>query len=168
MPFFDFFAGATTPSSFPPETLPEIGFVGRSNVGKSTMLNSLGNSTMARVSEKPGMTQQINFYSAGKDFHIVDMPGYGFAYAKESVKETWVPLATKHSTNCNNQVFMVSARSNGGKGSGFNELRKEILHMMGLGKKYLAGVKRQEALARTQQQEILAKKNNKQGKRKRE
>ncbi|RKP23060.1 P-loop containing nucleoside triphosphate hydrolase protein [Syncephalis pseudoplumigaleata] len=85
-----FFAGAKTPASFPPETLPEAAFVGRSNVGKSSLLNALARFTQpARVSDKPGLTQQINFFTAGSHFHLVDMPGYGFAYAKTEAVETW-------------------------------------------------------------------------------
>ncbi|KAI8055414.1 P-loop containing nucleoside triphosphate hydrolase protein [Syncephalis plumigaleata] len=90
LPSLMFFAGAKTPSSFPPETLPEAAFVGRSNVGKSSLLNALARFTKpARVSEKPGLTQQINFFTAGNSFHLIDMPGYGFAFAKEEEIETW-------------------------------------------------------------------------------
>ncbi|KAJ2719734.1 hypothetical protein GGI07_005034 [Coemansia sp. Benny D115] len=92
LPHMSFFAGAQTASSFPEETLPEIGFVGRSNVGKSTLINCLCGSTSARVSDRPGLTQQINFYSSASDFHLVDMPGHGFAYANEDSKKTWLPL----------------------------------------------------------------------------
>ncbi|KAJ2617606.1 hypothetical protein H4S08_000247 [Coemansia sp. RSA 1365] len=92
LPHIAFFAGAQTASSFPHESLPEVGFVGRSNVGKSTLVNQLCKSVTARISERPGLTQQINFYTAGSDLHLVDMPGYGFAYAKDTTTKSWVPL----------------------------------------------------------------------------
>ncbi|KAJ2702685.1 hypothetical protein FB645_004172 [Coemansia sp. IMI 203386] len=92
LPHIVFFAGAQKESSFPAATLPEIGFVGRSNVGKSTLINQICGSSAARVSDKPGMTQQINFYTAHSDFHLVDMPGYGFAFAKDEERQAWLPL----------------------------------------------------------------------------
>lgn len=74
-------------------TLPEIAIVGRSNVGKSTMLNTLTESpNTARVSSKPGLTRQLNFYRCGDKFVVVDMPGYGFAFAKEEDKTAWKEL----------------------------------------------------------------------------
>ncbi|KAJ1921578.1 hypothetical protein H4219_000616 [Mycoemilia scoparia] len=194
LPFMNFFAGAETPASFPKEILPGIAFVGRSNVGKSTLLNILCESTMARVSDKPGLTQQLNFYAAGRDFHLIDMPGYGFAFAKDEKKETWVPLhvdqefltlldkikikyqlvmtkcdlvhredlarrhlllseAIKKSSSCVDRIFMVSAKT----GGGMNLLRKEILHIVGAGKKYLGGIKKEEHIARIRHEERLEK-----------
>ncbi|KAJ2007143.1 hypothetical protein GGI04_000037 [Coemansia thaxteri] len=92
LPHVAFFAGAQAATSFPKETLPEVGIVGRSNVGKSTLINQLCGSAAARVSDKPGLTQQLNFYTADNDFHLVDMPGYGFAFAKEEAQKHWLPL----------------------------------------------------------------------------
>ncbi|KAJ2649185.1 hypothetical protein IWW42_003846 [Coemansia sp. RSA 1085] len=92
LPHISFFAGAQTPKSFPEQSLPEVGFVGRSNVGKSSLINRLCGSAAARTSDKPGLTQQVNFYVAGRDFHLVDMPGYGFAYAKEEATLKWPSL----------------------------------------------------------------------------
>ncbi|KAI9032598.1 P-loop containing nucleoside triphosphate hydrolase protein [Phycomyces nitens] len=91
-PLLSFFAGAKTPASFPPESLVEIGFVGRSNVGKSSLINSLADSTVVRTSDKPGLTQQINFFSAGSLFHMVDMPGYGFAFVDDIERQQWRDL----------------------------------------------------------------------------
>ncbi|RUP50637.1 P-loop containing nucleoside triphosphate hydrolase protein [Jimgerdemannia flammicorona] len=91
-PHLIFFAGAKVESSFPPESLPEFGFVGRSNVGKSSLINALANSSVVRVSDKPGLTQQINFYTAGEFFHMVDLPGYGFAFVSEEEKKSWRDL----------------------------------------------------------------------------
>ncbi|KAJ1723769.1 hypothetical protein LPJ53_001937 [Coemansia erecta] len=99
LPHMSFFAGAQAEASFPPASLPEVGFVGRSNVGKSTLVNKLCGSTAARVSDRPGLTQQINFYTAASDFHLVDMPGYGFAYAKDEERQAWKPLIESYIRN---------------------------------------------------------------------
>ncbi|KAF9942716.1 hypothetical protein BGZ67_000122 [Mortierella alpina] len=77
--------------------LPEIAIVGRSNVGKSTMLNTLTESpNTARVSSKPGLTRQLNFYRCGEKFVVVDMPGYGFAFAKPEDKAAWTALIEEY------------------------------------------------------------------------
>ncbi|KAG9285887.1 hypothetical protein G9A89_013312 [Geosiphon pyriformis] len=98
LPRFSFFAGAETPSSIPSEDLPEIAFVGRSNVGKSSLINALGDTITARTSDKPGMTRQLNFYAAGRLFNLVDMPGYGFAHAKEENRDEWRKLIETYIT----------------------------------------------------------------------
>jgi GTP-binding protein len=97
------FAGAIgRPGQDPPGTLPQIAFAGRSNVGKSSLINRLldrHRKQIARVSAQPGKTQEINFYRiraelAGEDddFFLVDLPGYGFARAPRPVREAWKPL----------------------------------------------------------------------------
>ncbi|KAG0173978.1 GTP-binding protein [Apophysomyces sp. BC1015] len=88
-PLLSFYAGAQTPASFPPETLGEVAFVGRSNVGKSTLLNELAATTIVRTSDKPGLTQQINFFSVGRLFCMIDMPGYGFAFVDDEKRQQW-------------------------------------------------------------------------------
>ncbi|KAJ6952901.1 uncharacterized protein [Populus alba] len=91
-----FFAAAKVASSFPPPGLPEIAFAGRSNVGKSSLLNSLTRQWgVARTSDKPGLTQTINFFELG-NVCLVDLPGYGFAYAKEEVKDSWEELVKEY------------------------------------------------------------------------
>ncbi|QNT78783.1 ribosome biogenesis GTP-binding protein YihA/YsxC [Entomobacter blattae] len=70
--------------------LPEIAFSGRSNVGKSSLLNALaGQNFLARTSSRPGRTQQLNFFSLANRLVLVDMPGYGYAEASKKVKESW-------------------------------------------------------------------------------
>lgn len=91
-PLLSFFAGAKTPKSFPPESLKEIAFVGRSNVGKSSLINSVAESSVVRTSDKPGLTQQLNFFNVGKLFHMIDMPGYGFAFVDEAERQSWKEL----------------------------------------------------------------------------
>ncbi|XP_010253151.1 PREDICTED: uncharacterized protein LOC104594530 isoform X2 [Nelumbo nucifera] len=92
-----FFAAAKVSSSFPPPDLPEIAFAGRSNVGKSSLLNALTRQWgVVRTSDKPGLTQTINFFKLGSKLCLVDLPGYGFAYAKEEVKEAWEELVKEY------------------------------------------------------------------------
>ncbi|KAL4610889.1 hypothetical protein ACB092_08G085000 [Castanea dentata] len=92
-----FFAAAKVSTSFPPPELPEIAFAGRSNVGKSSLLNSLTRQWgVVRTSDKPGLTQTINFFNLGSKLCLVDLPGYGFAYAKEEVKDAWEELVKEY------------------------------------------------------------------------
>lgn len=79
------------PSSRLPETsLPEIAFAGRSNAGKSSLINVLINrKSLARTSSQPGKTRTLNFYNVNKEFYFVDLPGYGYAKASQEAKEKW-------------------------------------------------------------------------------
>ena len=98
-----FIAGARTISQIPKLFLPEIVFGGKSNVGKSSLINSVCNRrSLARVSHTPGRTQQINFFSVGDKFILVDLPGYGFAKVPPAVKQEWEKLITHYLENSNN------------------------------------------------------------------
>ncbi len=86
----DFFFGAQTTEQLPPPDRAEIAFAGRSNVGKSSIINALtGRRGLARASSEPGRTKQLNFFNLGGRLSLVDMPGYGFAKASKAVKEDW-------------------------------------------------------------------------------
>jgi GTP-binding protein len=88
---------AGNPQGFPPAELPEVAAVGRSNVGKSSLLNALvGVKRLAFVSKTPGRTQVINFYRVGSEMTLVDLPGYGFAKVPESVRKNWQKLVTSY------------------------------------------------------------------------
>ena len=83
----DFYHGAQRLDQLPPVSLPEVAFAGRSNVGKSSLLNALtGRNALARVSSTPGRTKQLNFFDLSHRLALVDMPGYGYAQAAKSVK----------------------------------------------------------------------------------
>ncbi len=85
-----FVASAGTPDQFPPEGLPEVAILGRSNVGKSSALNALtGRKRLAFASKAPGRTQTVNFYALGGTGRLVDLPGYGYARVPEAVRAGW-------------------------------------------------------------------------------
>ena len=84
-------------SKIPAGTLPEFAFAGRSNVGKSTLINGLINrKALARVSAQPGKTQTINYYRINGQFHLVDLPGYGYARVNVKVKEQWGKMIERY------------------------------------------------------------------------
>lgn len=94
---------------FPDETLPEIALAGRSNVGKSSLLNMLtGRKSLANISSKPGKTRTINFYNVDDAFRIVDLPGYGFARAPRSEMEKWAKLIETYIEKRENLIAVTS------------------------------------------------------------
>jgi GTP-binding protein len=89
----EFVKSATRPSHYPDGTLPEVAFAGRSNVGKSSLINTLvQRKGLARTSNTPGRTQLINFFTVNGRFSLVDLPGYGFAKVPLAVKKNWGPM----------------------------------------------------------------------------
>jgi GTP-binding protein len=88
-----FVAGVATIAGLPPDGVPEIAFAGRSNVGKSSLLNALtGRTSLARVSHTPGRTRQLNFFALAGRLMLVDMPGYGYAEAAKAEIASWTEL----------------------------------------------------------------------------
>jgi GTP-binding protein len=88
-----FVAGAANPGALPPESLPEVAFIGRSNVGKSSLVNALtGRRMLARTSNTPGRTQQLNFFDLGGRLMLVDLPGYGYAAVSKTAMRNWTQL----------------------------------------------------------------------------
>lgn len=84
-------------SKIPQNTHPEVAFAGRSNVGKSSLINTLmGRKSYARVSAKPGKTQTINFYNVNDEVYIVDLPGYGYASVSEETRAKWGRMTGKY------------------------------------------------------------------------
>ena len=96
---------AVKPSQYPAPDLREIAFAGRSNVGKSSLLNLLtGRRKLARVSGSPGKTRTINFYIINDAFRIVDLPGYGYAKVAKSVSAGWGEMMERYLQNRENLV----------------------------------------------------------------
>ena len=97
-------------STLPENTLPEIAFAGKSNVGKSSLINALMNrKNYARTSAQPGKTQTINFYNINEELYFVDLPGYGYATVAQSVKEKWGKMIENylHSSKQLKAVFLL-------------------------------------------------------------
>lgn len=93
-------AVAVNLDQYPPDTMKEIAFVGRSNVGKSSLLNMIiKRKSLARVSGSPGKTRTINFYEVNGDFRIVDLPGYGYAKVSRSISADWGDMVEKYLEN---------------------------------------------------------------------
>ena len=113
-PDITFSVSAASAAQFPRDGLPEVAFLGRSNVGKSSLLNALaGTRNLARVSATPGRTRTVNFFRVGRDLYLSDLPGYGFAQVSHGVREAWERLVTSYLVGraplalC---VFLVDAR----------------------------------------------------------
>ena len=101
-------AVAVKPSQYPENNLTEIAFAGRSNVGKSSLLNLLTNrKSLARVSGNPGKTRTINFYRINDSFRIVDLPGYGYAKASKSLTQGWGEMMEKYLEKRENLKIVV-------------------------------------------------------------
>lgn len=99
---------AVKKSQYPPENLKEVAFAGRSNVGKSSLLNLLtGRKKLARVSGSPGKTRTINFYIVNDEFRIVDLPGYGYAKVSKSISEGWGEMMENYLENRPNLLKVI-------------------------------------------------------------
>ena len=96
----EFIISAVGPKQYPTDQLPEIALAGRSNVGKSSLINKFINrKNLARTSSKPGKTQTLNYYRINNnEFYFVDLPGYGFAQVSQSVKEKWSKFIDEYLT----------------------------------------------------------------------
>ena len=97
-------------SKLPDNILPEIAFAGKSNVGKSSLINGIMNrKSLARTSSQPGKTQTINFYNVNEVFYLVDLPGYGYAKANQEVKAQWGKMIERylHSSKQLRAVFLL-------------------------------------------------------------
>lgn len=99
---------AVRPDQYPAADLKEIAFVGRSNVGKSSLLNTItGRKKLARVSGSPGKTRTINFYIVNDSFRIVDLPGYGYAKVSKSVSKGWGEMMERYLSDRENLIKVI-------------------------------------------------------------
>lgn len=104
----NFVKSATSPDHYPRDRRPEIAFMGRSNVGKSSLINSLlGVKGLARTSGTPGRTQLINFFLINDAFNFVDLPGYGYARVPTDIKKEWGPMVEKYLATRPNLVLSI-------------------------------------------------------------
>jgi GTP-binding protein len=123
-----FVAGAGEPAALPPESLPEIAFAGRSNVGKSSLVNALtGRHMLARISNTPGRTRQINFFDLAGLLLLVDLPGYGYAEASKTAAKRWSGLVRAYlrsRATLRRVCLLIDARH------GFKDIDREVLAML--------------------------------------
>lgn len=123
-----FVAGAQNAAAIPPPELPEVAFIGRSNVGKSSLINALTRrKALARTSSTPGRTQQINFFDLGGQMTLVDLPGYGHAVASKEKITAWNMLIHGYLTERNTlrRVCVLMDSRHAPKDSDF-----EMMHML--------------------------------------
>lgn len=126
----DFLKSAPTLEFIPEADLPEVAFAGRSNVGKSTLLNALTNRKgLARASNTPGRTQELNFFEVGDppQFRLVDMPGYGFAKAPPQVAKRWRHLINdflRGRPTLKRTLLLIDARR------GLKDIDRELMDML--------------------------------------
>ena len=116
----EFIKSCVTPDQFPPASEPELACLGRSNVGKSSLINSLLNRRrLANVSGTPGKTRLLNFFRVStaqpelRQFHVVDLPGYGYAKVSKSIRDEWGPMIEQYLTSHRSRrgaLLLVDAR----------------------------------------------------------
>ena len=109
-----FVCSAVTPGQYPPDDLPEVAFAGRSNVGKSSLINKILNrKKLVRTSKTPGRTQLLNFFEINELWRFVDLPGYGYAKVPIEVQKRWRPMVESYLTtrvNLRGMVWLLDIR----------------------------------------------------------
>jgi GTP-binding protein len=127
-----FVKSATSPEHYPRDGRPEIAFLGRSNVGKSSLINSLlGVRGLARTSSTPGRTQLINFFLINDAFYFVDLPGYGFARVPSEIKKEWGPMVEKYLATRPNLVLSIAITDSRHEPTKLDLLMSEWLNQRG-------------------------------------
>lgn len=124
----NFVLGVANLEQLPLTEMSEIAFAGRSNVGKSSIINALfNNKTLAKTSNTPGRTQQLNYFNLNEQIHVVDLPGYGFAQAPKNIVDQWQALIFKYlqgRVNLKRVFVLIDSRH------GIKKVDEEIMEML--------------------------------------
>lgn len=152
----DFVAGAMNSPALPPMTLPEVAFAGRSNVGKSSLLNALtGRNSLARTSQTPGRTRQLNFFNLGDRLMLVDLPGYGYAKASKKDIKSWTDLTKDYlcgRANLRRTCLLIDSRR------GLGEVDIEYMKMLDESAvPYQIILTKADKLKKSEEEKLLAK-----------
>lgn len=161
----EFIKSATKPAQFTEPVFPEIAFAGRSNVGKSSLINTLVNrKNLVKTSSKPGCTQLINFFTINQAISFVDLPGYGYAKVSKTVRAQWGPMVDRYLSvrkNLMGVILLIDIRRDPGK---------EEFELMDWFEKrhipFLTVLTKADKLSRTKQQQRLGILSNKLGRQK--
>ena len=124
----DFVLGVAKLEQLPLTEMPEVAFAGRSNVGKSSLINAItGKKGLAKTSNTPGRTQQLNYFNLGGKIHLVDLPGYGYAEAPESTVKQWQKVIFAYlqgRVNLKRVFLLIDSRH------GFKKVDREVMEML--------------------------------------
>ncbi|MGQ9922277.1 MAG: ribosome biogenesis GTP-binding protein YihA/YsxC [Desulfobacca sp.] len=146
-----FLLSTSRPEAFPAPRLPEVAFWGRSNVGKSSLINTLlHRKGLVRTSSRPGCTQTINFFLVNNNWHFVDLPGYGYAQVPVAVKDRWLRLITvylQERANLRAIVLLLDCRRSPGP-----EEVEIIANLQGWGRQVILVLTKADKLNRSQRQ----------------
>lgn len=151
----EFLKSATNPSQYPEPSLPEIAFAGRSNVGKSTLINALTNrKKLAATSSTPGKTRLINFFVLNEKLYMADLPGYGFARVPLKTRKEWGPMVESYLRNRPNlRLVLVLIDSRRTPSDGDIDL---INWLEATGKEFLIVVTKADKLSRNERQKQVS------------
>lgn len=128
----EFIKSAVRVGEFPPPNLPEVAVVGRSNVGKSSLINAIFNRKIAKVSSSPGRTRLINFFRLNDEIYFVDLPGYGYAKVSKSEREKWRRMIENYFRNRENLNLVVMLVDSRHKPTNLDILMKEWLEAINI------------------------------------
>ncbi len=126
----EFIKSAVKPKDYPPPTKPEVAVVGRSNVGKSSLINAIFKRSIAKVSANPGKTRLINFFSLNDKIYFVDLPGYGYAAVSKKEREKWKEMIENYFYNRDNLKLVLLLVDSRYKPTNLDILMKEWLESL--------------------------------------
>ncbi|NPA53934.1 MAG: YihA family ribosome biogenesis GTP-binding protein [Aquificae bacterium] len=127
-----FIKSAVRPQDYPPSDKPEVAVVGRSNVGKSSLINAIFKRNIAKVSSSPGKTRLINFFLLNDDIYFVDLPGYGYAAVSKAERKKWRKMIETYFHNRDNLKLVVMLVDSRHKPTNLDILMKEWLESLGI------------------------------------